>query len=532
MGNNSYTIKIPFASGRKHLNEELTIEDLKRISEPIIDSAIAPVNDALDKAGLDSSDIDLVILAGGSSQLPGVYEKIQEEIGVEPRTIPKNLMLAISYGASLYQKEVFKLPTAKREVRTLGSSLGIEVYENGRPGTQLLLNHNQKLPAVYTKTFYPIEGVDVVSINLVTLIGNSDRIDKRLKQRNIKISEDTSEIKVEVKVTENRLIELSAYDPQNPKEKAIIQVTNKILSASDIEEKQKQLGIEIISGESRKNLQPCIGIDLGTTTSELSYTNRTGEPELHFLENKDVPKQYSEYCFPSVVYFKDGFNNPEVANIKACDALGNADDADKVSANFKIARRDTYNLMIDGKGVSVSDLSAILLSKIWSTAKETFADMNLTSAVVTVPAAFDFDACQDTYNAAKLAGIDSVTLIDEPTAAYLYYKHVQDLDTSNIRNVLVFDFGGGTVDVAVLDVKNSSHSDSNEYKDCLFTVLGVSGNDKCGGKHIDDALMTEIQRRFEEKNSCKMSPVALRTLRGEIEKAKVALSESYNGMDD
>ena len=158
--------------------------------------------------------------------------------------------------------------------------------------------------------------------------------------------------------------------------------------------------------------------------------------------------------------------------------------------------------------------------------------MNLTSAVVTVPAAFDFDACQDTYNAAKLAGIENVTLIDEPTAAYLYYKYVQGLDTSTIRNVLVFDFGGGTADVAVLDVKNTSHSDSNEYKECLYTVLGVSGNDKCGGKHIDDALVAEIQKRFEEKNACEMSPVALRILRSEIEKAKVVLSESYNGMDD
>ena len=76
------------------------------------------------------------------------YEKIQDEIGVAPRTIPKNLMLAISYGAALYQREVFNLPTAKREVRTLGYSLGIEVNEHGRHGTQLLLNHNQELPAV------------------------------------------------------------------------------------------------------------------------------------------------------------------------------------------------------------------------------------------------------------------------------------------------------------------------------------------------------------------------------------------------
>ena len=262
MGSNSYNIKIPFASGRNHLNEELTIDDLKRISAPVIENAVAPIHDALEKAGLETSDIDLVILAGGSSQLPGVYERIYDEIGIEPRTIPKNLMLAISYGAALYQREIFNLPTVKREVRTLGYSLALEVNEHGRYGTQILLNHNQELPAVFQKKFYPTEGSDIVSINLVTLVGNSDRIDKRLKQRNIKISPDTTEIVVDVKVTENRLIELSAYDPQNPGEKAIIQVSNKILSAKDIEKKQKQLGIEIVSVESKKNLQPCIGIDL------------------------------------------------------------------------------------------------------------------------------------------------------------------------------------------------------------------------------------------------------------------------------
>ena len=187
---------------------------------------------------------------------------------------------------------------------------------------------------------------------------------------------------------------------------------------------------------------------------------------------------------------------------------------------------------VDGKGFRVGDLSALLLHKIWETAQLTFADMNLKSAVITVPAAFDFDACQETYNAAITAGIETVTLIDEPTAAYQYYSHVQDLTDANIRNVLVFDFGGGTTDVAILDVKNDALHESNEYKDCLYSVLGVSGEVNCGGKNIDDALVNEIRRRFEEKNNCTLSPTNLMRLRHIVEEAKVRLSEYYNEMGD
>lgn len=532
MANDRYTIKIPYASQRKHLNEELTIEDLKEISAPIIDRAIEPVWDALEKAELDKSDIDLIILAGGSSQLPGVYEKLYEAIGTAPRMIPKNLMLAISYGAALYQREIFNYPKVKRDVRTLGNSLGIMVDDGGRRGVKLLMNHNQPLPAMEKHTFAVAEGQTEVSLNLVTLVGNSNKIDRKLKQRNLKLSKDATKVVVEITVTENRLIELTAYDPNHPNNKSIIQVDRQIMTDSDILEKRKQLGIEIVSQDLASNIQPCIGIDLGTTTTELTYIGRGQDTELNHLENPEAPAQYSKYCFPSVIYFKDGIEHPEVANTKACDALGNADDSEKVCGSFKIANRDRYVINVDGKGLSVCDLSAILLNKVWDTARNAFGSMNLSNAVVTVPAAFDFDACQDTYNAAKMAGIDNVTLIDEPTAAYLYYSHVQDLDTSNIKYVLVFDFGGGTADVAVLDVQNEALSESHEFKDCLYRVLGVSGAVSCGGKLVDEALVKEITKRFEEKNNCTISATASKRLRAEIEKAKVTLSEYYNEMGD
>lgn len=158
MAKDTVTIRIPYASGRKNLIEDLTLKDLQRISDPIVDRAIEPIWDALDKANLGKEDIDLVILAGGSSQLPSVYSKIHDVIGIEPRIIPKNLMLAISYGASLYQREIFNYPKVKRDVRTLGNSLGLIVDDGGRRSVKLLLNHNQSLPAKQVYTFEVGEG--------------------------------------------------------------------------------------------------------------------------------------------------------------------------------------------------------------------------------------------------------------------------------------------------------------------------------------------------------------------------------------
>lgn len=531
MAKDSVTIKIPFASGRKNLIEDLSLDDLNRISDPIIDKAIEPIGDALDKANLSKDDIDLVILAGGSSQLPSVYEKIYQKLGKKPRIIPRDLMLAISYGASLYQRDIFKYPKLKRDRKTLGNSLGILVDDGGRKCTKILLNHNEELPARSSHRFPVDEGQTEVSLNLVTMIGKSAG-HRKLKQRNLKLSKDAKEIIVDITVTENKLIELTAYDPRHKDEKSIIQVDRQILTEEAIGNKRKQFGMEVGVDAENSDLQPCIGIDLGTTTTEFTYTNRTGEAELMFLVNPEHPKQYSEYCFPSVVYFPDEINNPEVANTKACDAIHNADASDRVCESFKIANRYKYVTSVDGKSISVCDLSAILLNKVWNTAKDFFGNMNLKNAVITVPAAFDFDACQDTYNAAKMAGIENVTLIDEPTAAFLYYKHVQDLDTTDISKVLVFDFGGGTADVAVLDVKNESYTDSDEYKDCLFSVLGVSGAVNCGGKRIDEAIVEELKNRFETKNDCKISARALNSLRNEVEKAKVELSEAYNEMGE
>lgn len=532
MAKDSVNISIPYFFNRKGLNENISLEELEKFSEPIIDKAISSVWKALDNAGITKEELDLVILAGGSSQLPGVYEKISENLGIEPRIIPKNLMLAISSGAALYQREIFDYPKVKRETKRLGHSLGLMIDDGGRRTAKEILNHKLELPATCKQFFYLDEGQTKVSLNLVSFMGDSDKISRRLKQRTLELSKNASQIDVEIAVDENRLIQLKAYDPKNKDKQAIIQLNDQMMTEKEIKNKRKELGLAVTKKTSLKEGQPCIGIDLGTTTTELAYTNRSGETKLDYLENPEVPSQYSKYCFPSVVYFKNGLENPEISNIHACNALGDLNVKDKVCSNFKIADRESYFTNVDDKGISVCDLSAMVLNKVWLTAQNVFGDMNLKSAVITVPASFDSDKCQDTYNAAKMAGIENVTLIDEPTAAFLYYKHIQGLDTSHIKNVLVFDFGGGTTDVAVLDVQNDDYAGSTEYKDCLYTVLGMSGDDDCGGKHIDDALVNELKTRFEDKNNCVLPPHLLRRLREEVEKAKVKLSEYYSEMGD
>ena len=199
MAINSVSIKLPFASGRTHLNETLDIEELKAISAPIIKRAVDPIDEALEKADLNKDDIDLILLAGGSSQLPGVTERIKEKLGKEPNLIPKNLMLAISYGAALYQREIFNYPKEKVEVRRLGNSIGIKVDDGGKAAIKVLLNHDEVLPIKNHKdTLQLSEGQDEVSINLVMLQGvSTNRISKRLKQRTLNLNRGAKELTVE-----------------------------------------------------------------------------------------------------------------------------------------------------------------------------------------------------------------------------------------------------------------------------------------------------------------------------------------------
>lgn len=523
----NFIVRQTFVNGNIHLKETLTVEDLLRVSDPVVEKAVAQIDDALKMANLDASDIQLVILAGGSSQLPGVREKIRKKLNIEPCEIPRNLMLAVSYGAALYHREIIMLPKSKQDKRILGHNISIFVDDGGAKKEKVLLWHNQELPAKAQHKFFVDEGMSVATINLM-MSNNRER--KFLQKRNLELSGNAKEIIVDIFVDENRIISLAAYDPEHPETKAAIRCAVSTMDANSIKQAQEKLGITATAKRGNGGKQDCIGIDLGTTTSELSYCNRTGVVELEALDNPEPVAEkelgYAKYCFPSVVYYKDGFKNIQVANQAAVDAMGGTDTADRCFDTFKIKPRTRPLAEIDGEPVMVRDLSAKLLNKIWETAQNEFANPP-SAAVITVPAAFSPDECQDTYNAAEIAGIETITLIDEPTAAFYYYKHVQELDLEEVQNVLVFDFGGGTCDVAILDVKENGDEAISPYKDCIYKVLSTCGDKNCGGRDVDNALLDEICARFEEKNGCKVSPSALRRIRDKVEAAKIELSEIY-----
>lgn len=508
------TVPLPSATSMKPLKDTITLEEMLEVSKPIIEQALMPIDDALEKANLYKEDIDLIILAGGSSQLPGVYEMIQEKMNKKPVIIPRNLMLAISYGAALYQREIANLPKLKAKTKILGHSLGIKVEDAGRADVKILFTENQTLPCEGEYYFEIDNGNPIVTINLMTKQQDDWR---KLNERTIQLKDGVESIKVKVKIDNNRLIHLEAIDVKN-REVVSIDVENNHLNNKAINRKMNELGIKRIENNSNV-LQPFIGIDLGTTTSELTYVNRL-DGALNYLENKDkINEMYANYCFPSIVYFpSDKMEDAEIANQLAYNAVKTG--TGNVYSNFKVANRNLPIGQVGENKITVQDLSSKLLAKIWNNAKDDLGDFNLKSAVITVPAAFDFDAQQETYNAAKIAGIEEVTMIDEPTAAFIYYKHMKKIDTTQIENVMIFDFGGGTTDVAILNVKNEKIGGSEGVKDEYYKVVSVSGDSNCGGKFVDDALFYLVKNRYEKANNTTMSAMGEKNLRKKLKKLK------------
>ena len=510
----------------KHLNELLTYDDLKRLSEGTISASVNVIDGALEKANLLPTDIDMILLVGGSSQLPQVREKIEEKMGKQPLSIPKDLMLAVAKGAALYSKEISSLPMNRREKQILGNSLGVEVNDGGRRINKRLLNYDAELPAT-ARYFLPLkEHQSEVLLNLVTLRGTSDNTEKKLQARKIRLSKDAKEIAINIKVDENRVITLEVFNPASPKETIAMQINKDILSDGDVDSIRKKYGIlpektnRVLTGE-----EPCIGIDIGTTTSEMVYVYRTTK-DMDNINNPDTPEKYNNYSFPSVVYFKDGRNDIQVASKMADDALGDASLSGQVFSSFKIQDWNKILGHIDNQNVTVQELTAHLIAKIWQTAKnDKLRLLNLKSAVITIPAGFDSDQCQYLINAAKIAGIENVSLIDEPTAAFYYYKEKYSENLNGVKYVLVFDFGGGTTDVAILDVSSDTVLKEG-YKDSIFKVLATNSNLSCGGRNIDKSILNEIKKRFEDKNGVILPDFVMNRILRECENAKVVLASN------
>lgn len=246
-----------------------------------------------------------------------------------------------------------------------------------------------------------------------------------------------------------------------------------------------------------------IGIDLGTSNSAASVLE-AGRPKI--VPSAEGVSLYGK-AFPSVVAFtKDGqllvgepakrqaVSNPEgtVMAIKR-----------KMGQNYKVS--------IHGKEYTPQQISAFILQKIKKDA-ESFIGEKIEKAVVTVPAYFDDSQRQATKDAGKIAGLDVVRIINEPTAASLAYG----IDKSTKEQlVLVFDLGGGTLDVTIM-----------EFGDGVFEVKSTSGDTQLGGTDMDNALVNHIVKRFKIESGVDLSEdaMAMQRVREAAEKAKIELS--------
>ena len=242
-----------------------------------------------------------------------------------------------------------------------------------------------------------------------------------------------------------------------------------------------------------------IGIDLGTTNSCVAVMEG-GQPTV-------IPNSEGGRTTPSVVGFKE--SDRLVGQVAKRQAVANPD---KTVISIKREMGTDYKVNIDGKAYSPEEISAMVLSKLKADA-ESYLGQPVTQAVITVPAYFNDSQRQATKNAGKIAGLEVLRIINEPTAAALAYG----LDKQDRKNqkILVFDLGGGTFDVSILEIG-----------DGVFEVLSTNGNTRLGGDDFDDRIMALLVEEFKKENGIDLSQdkLAKQRLKEAAEKAKIELS--------
>ena len=241
-----------------------------------------------------------------------------------------------------------------------------------------------------------------------------------------------------------------------------------------------------------------IGIDLGTTNSCVAVMEG-GQPVV-------IPNAEGNRTTPSIVGFtKDG--ERLVGQIAKRQAVTNPA---RTVISIKREMGTNYKVDIDGKTYTPQDISAMVLAKMKETA-EAYLGETVTQAVITVPAYFNDSQRQATKDAGRIAGLEVLRIINEPTAASLAYG----LDKDGNQKILVYDLGGGTFDVSILDIG-----------DGVFEVLSTNGNTRLGGDDFDDRLINYVADQFQRENGIDLRKdlTAAQRLKQECEKAKIELS--------
>ncbi len=242
-----------------------------------------------------------------------------------------------------------------------------------------------------------------------------------------------------------------------------------------------------------------IGIDLGTTNSCVAVMEG-GEPVV-------IPNAEGNRTTPSVVAFS---KNGErlVGQIAKRQAVTNPDNT-VISIKRKMGTNEKVN--IEGDQFSPQEISAMILQKLKADA-ENYLGQQVTQAVITVPAYFSDSQRQATKDAGKIAGLEVLRIINEPTAAALAFgmdKEDQD------QKIMIYDLGGGTFDVSILDIG-----------DGVFEVLATNGNTKLGGDDFDERIISYLVDEFKKSNGIdlRQDKMAMQRLKEAAEKAKIELS--------
>jgi molecular chaperone DnaK len=269
---------------------------------------------------------------------------------------------------------------------------------------------------------------------------------------------------------------------------------------------------------------PVVGIDLGTTNSVVA-TVREGVPRV-------IPNRSGQHLTPSVVAVARN-GKPLVGSLAKRQAITNAENT-VYAAKRLIGRRwgskevedarrvlpyelvagpegNDVRVRLDGKSVSVAEISAQVLGELRADAEAWFGGP-VTRAVITVPAYFNDGQRQATKDAGRIAGLEVLRIINEPTSAALAYGFGKKLE----KKVVVFDLGGGTFDISVLDIGQS-----------VYDVIGVGGDTYLGGEDFDRRIMDWLTFNFAKENGgvdLRQDKMALQRLRDAAERAKCQLS--------
>ena len=240
-----------------------------------------------------------------------------------------------------------------------------------------------------------------------------------------------------------------------------------------------------------------IGIDLGTTNSCVAVIEG-GNPTV-------IANSEGSRTTPSVVAFQQG-GERIVGQVAKRQAVTNAE---KTIMSIKKEMGSNYTVDIDGKKYTPQEISAMVLSKLKADA-ESYLGETVTQAVITVPAYFSDSQRQATKDAGKIAGLEVLRIINEPTAAALAYG-MNDTD----QKVMVYDLGGGTFDVSILEIG-----------DGVFEVLSTNGDTRLGGDDFDERIIKYLIDEFKKETGVDLSSdkMAMQRLKEAAEKAKIELS--------